>query len=512
MAARTLQRLAEHLGEYEIESSTFGCEFLYHKYGILATGPTELRMAFKYHDLKPRVYYARGLDVYPSSRYAQPILNIIVDALPVTNRYERFLANAIQLCVSETLFIYDYASFTSRLYEIRNFMSRLAEFFSDVEIELVDSHFGIIRVNLGDLFERYNDTCNRNPSFDASQVFEATFEEEILQHNCGMLGVPGNISSCTLLHGLFLIALVLSLKWKVVGDDAIAGGPIQSREDVYEYLRYIGIIAPEKMEWWGPEVMFDTYDCEAESWHYTKRPITRIETRVSLKDHIIVWPTISAIIPFCADRFHTVFLPDDEYGIAKKAANALKSFVLQFQGIVLEEEDIDFIDRWIEMISRECYLTKIDEDSGTWRRRTDLLFPVSVREGMDLSQWIDRIWNTRVTLPMTTKGRTKVQEEDFILHSEIQASYVPALKLIRDFGHGSVDIVMRSFLVGDDPDHVQRFLMKSLDPVVYCYVLYESIPSWLFELAKSEACTIHNSLDILYDVDLAYDTEEEDLY
>jgi len=53
-------------------------------------GPIEVRKAWRYNDLKPRVYYARGGVTHTVSRYVQPIMNVFIDSLPEVHRHNRF--------------------------------------------------------------------------------------------------------------------------------------------------------------------------------------------------------------------------------------------------------------------------------------------------------------------------------------------------------------------------------------------------------------------------------------
>jgi hypothetical protein len=64
--------------------------------------------------------------------------NTIVDLFPATNRYTRFsIASLPDIDPDETLFVYDYAAFTSSLWELRNFMNALVVFFQGIMIIVV---------------------------------------------------------------------------------------------------------------------------------------------------------------------------------------------------------------------------------------------------------------------------------------------------------------------------------------------------------------------------------------
>lgn len=136
-------------------------------------GPTELRSSWKYNDLKPRVYYAQGPDAYFGSRFIQQLFNKMVDAFPTTNRYTRFSINSLEsLTPNDIMFIYDYSSFTSSLSELKNFTQALANFFRGVDVTIVRSDVGPTLIDLGDLLDNYNATCNINPEYDVGPISE----------------------------------------------------------------------------------------------------------------------------------------------------------------------------------------------------------------------------------------------------------------------------------------------------------------------------------------------------
>jgi len=180
-AALNLSCLSRTMIGYEEEPTTRGLERLYHRTGIEICGSTELRWSWKYNDLKPRLYYARGPDVYYASRYIQAVFNEIVDSLPATHRYERHHHASLHLEASNDLFIYDYASFTSKLHEIRNFTHALSDFFRDTEVVIVDTLRGPMIANLGGIIAEFNDACNDFPLFDIWKI-SGQFFNHFLRH------------------------------------------------------------------------------------------------------------------------------------------------------------------------------------------------------------------------------------------------------------------------------------------------------------------------------------------
>lgn len=295
-------------------TTTRDIEEVYFRTGWKLDGVTEMRSAWKGNDLKPRVYYARGAVQHFASSIIQEIFSALVDALPMTHRRNRFnLYDMEMLRPDMTLMIYDYSSFTSTLHEIRNFTSRLADFLHGTTVTVVDSFLGPQEKDLGDILHAYNQECNMTAEFDVSQLLSIT--DAVMEHNCGMLGVPGNITSCTLLHGIHL-ALVLGALYrgKVIGDDAIGmyvDDKDMERVEMVDELQAIGRLELSKVEFWR-----DEDDDENSRWNYEKRPFGRVHER-PYKGELINWPSINIsmgiVNPFHRPLFYT---PQVEFKIA----------------------------------------------------------------------------------------------------------------------------------------------------------------------------------------------------
>jgi hypothetical protein len=255
----------------------------------------------KYTDLKPRAYYARGPDQHFASRYIQQIFNRLVDLFPVTHRRHRFLTDSIHATRNQSIFIYDYTSFTSTFHESNNFIRALGRFFKGTLITCLDSVAGLIEIDLGTYLEDYVEACNNWCSVDAGKctVDRQYSEGQIIYHNTGMLGVPGNISSCTLAHGLHLSIIVQSIAiCRCIGDDAI-GRQLDDTDfvtDTFPLLENIGRVALEKCEEFD-----DNHDAMlldpagADVWNYEKRSILRVSGRVVRKS-MLMFPPIADLL------------------------------------------------------------------------------------------------------------------------------------------------------------------------------------------------------------------------
>lgn len=291
----------------EIPASIQLVERIYHLSGYEVQGPAEMRCAWKYSQIKPRVYFAQGGDVYPYTKYVQAFFNEVMQFFPVVHPTSRFNPPDEPLQTSDLLIIYDLASFTSKLDEIRNFVESLASFFSGVEITVMDSYHGPLQIDLGEMLRRYNQEANNYAKCDITKVMELV-EQTCICHTCGMLGVPGNISSCTLLHGIFTCYVVKSTrKCRCVGDDAKLYWYGWHLKDLECDISTFGEVSVEKMESWGPD---DGASLD-KAWNYTKRPINRLPRNVVTIGQLVIFPTLDTILGLPDDHYH-LYIPQKE--------------------------------------------------------------------------------------------------------------------------------------------------------------------------------------------------------
>jgi len=292
-------------------------EKIYYRYGYQPSGAVEMRSAWKYNDLKPRVYYAQGPTVYQASKYVQPIFNALLDSFEVCHRILRFSNPNLSLQDSY-LYIYDYSSFTSSMTESTRFIFALADFFDDVDVEILDVRSGWQCVSVGDLLREYAQTCNVFPEFSVHRLLPSEGGFAMARfHNCGMLGVPGNLASCTVLHAINLMFLSGSMfASRCVGDDGLAITTLEA-EDFNDCVRNMGEVEESKTDRWGSNWSIGQ-DFRRDSWHFTKRPITRRFDQIS-KGELFIWPSLELILKL-VDEYHMSSLPTRDVVRHRKVA------------------------------------------------------------------------------------------------------------------------------------------------------------------------------------------------
>jgi hypothetical protein len=223
----------------------------------------------------------------------------------------RFFPPSEDVQESESVVIYDYASFTSTLDEIRAFIRELGDFFQGVTVWLVGSKHGPRKQDLGELLHAFNQDCNFDAAFDVSKVLPSDEYDPLRWHTCGMLGVPGDIASKTLLHGIHTLFICASMgKSRCIGDDARISLVLQSLLNkvlLEDRLRNIGRISLEKMEEFEYD---DEDDYELRAWHYAKRPFLRVRNRI-LQHHMDVFATLDCLLGLSdpmrtVSPFHTI--------------------------------------------------------------------------------------------------------------------------------------------------------------------------------------------------------------
>lgn len=333
-------------------TTTADLERLYHGIGVETEGPCEVRWAWLYNDLKPRVYYAQGGSAYFAARYIREIANSLCDVFPASARSTRY--NLLRLNPIDdhcSFVIYDYASFTSEMTELKHFLRELGNWCMDTTVLVVDTFYGLVERNLGELILEYNERVNVRAEMELNRVYDIPeVEPFIVNHEkSGMLGCYGNIVFSTALHGLYLTFVAgSSERCNVVGDDAAAllKQDEWSIPDFTATIQVIGIVHPEKLEQW----LDGNNDGQSRGWKFVKRPVDRISNNLFV-GLLFDLPLASYVTPPPKD-IHTA-----DMGCFR---DRVKAFVMQTSRLLdrmnayehrLSEEEIDFALGYLS----ECY-------------------------------------------------------------------------------------------------------------------------------------------------------------
>jgi hypothetical protein len=338
---KCLDLLNEHITLQDLER-------MYSRGEGLVDGTVEMRQAWKYNDLKPRTYFACGGTMYYPSRYIQPVMNALVDSFPSTDTYGRFsIERFSQLSTDELVIIYDYTSFTSSMSEQKHFLAELANAMRGTSVTVIDTLHGPTQQDLGCILEEYNSSCNYEGEFTMSDRLGL---EGVYRHICAsFLGVYGNISSCTALHGISLVALLTNLDGaSVIGDDAMARfmkGNL-SLEEFHAGVITLGSVHESKYKVFHEEFI-ENEGTFPVSWHYAKRPVKRLAGKM-FQGRLVDWPLLPYLITSGqrATSYHTV----KDFSKQKN----MKVFCMQAGRLLDQIREVDLDPETEDLI--RCYL------------------------------------------------------------------------------------------------------------------------------------------------------------
>jgi len=351
----------------------------------------------------------------------------------------------------------------------------------------VDTYRGVVQYDLGDVIAQYNDQCNLYPSFDAWKALDPDSPESIyLNHTTGMLGIPGNIAFCSLLHAIHTFCVLGDSAFKVVGDDAIAWAQSGSLPTVIDSLQSIGLLSQEKVEVWRYyEEMDESF---VHIWHYMKRPLEILLSRPYVGS-MANFPPLALLFRW-SDNSHTVPPMGFNRASCKKIANVLLSFVADLSSVDMQEKDIVLADRFVKLIVRRSLLAFEHLWQGTGPR---LIYPSRFTHRNYTHDLVEDYWNVVVSVPET---RLPSFPEEIVLLEPFRYYWTQPMKIARDMGWVDVEQVRRSFVVRDDEDAFLLFLSKSYR-AVYDITVLESCPVWMRQLLSRSILDTTLSVQIL---------------
>jgi len=293
-------------GKPDFDVSTGDLLYEYHHKGIQIGGPCEVRVAWKYNDLKPRVYYAQGGSAFFSSLYIQQLANLMVNLFLNTNVRTRYSLSRLvpkdPLQEFRHFMLHDYSSFTSVMEESRYFMYEVASFFDGVPMTVLDVHSGPMEINCGEYLWNYTRQNLDHPEFSLERLEDDLGATPMEHRKAGMLGVYGNITLCTLLHGLFLTQVSGDEGSNTcVGDD---GAHFVDRgltpQDSVHALQSIGKINADRFIIFENEQILQSDD---QSWHFIKRKVAIIDGFIA-QGRLLDFPMMNIAFDF-SDPSHT---------------------------------------------------------------------------------------------------------------------------------------------------------------------------------------------------------------
>jgi hypothetical protein len=260
-------------------------------------GRTQLRQAWTPNILVPRSYFAWGGTAIAASTYLRNFFNDLADCFPPTHRKNRVQPNWLYDpdVPPGGFFFYDLTSFTSWFHEQVPFLTSCAKAFSGTYVYLVGEDLTLTYHNVEALILGYIEHCNDFPPFILSEklgTYGPDSELVSLRHLCaGFLGVPGNLATCTLAHGLAIASKFDNIhQLQVPGDDV--GGSYTDALDRYDKIRCATTLGRLQMDkvYNFPEVSV-----------YLKRLALDNGSSVDLAD-MLIYPLLPYLIDCTEDR------------------------------------------------------------------------------------------------------------------------------------------------------------------------------------------------------------------
>lgn len=337
---------SEPRGGIRMDLTTLDLLRLYYITGHQVNGPLEMRLAWFFNDLKPRIYYCLGGTDFFHGIFIQDIANMFCEILPSTHPHSRFTVSRIgPLDYSELLITYDYSSFTTSLEELKYFLFWLAEAVEGVVISVLDVYEGIQEIPLKTLLRDYNDAVNRHQVFSVERFSEGEQLYELRQGRNGSLGVKGNIVFSTSLHGLSLgDATGTPDDDCCVGDDALSKIRAWYISIFITCVNNLGSINESKFTTIRPPQEDESK--HAQQFKFLKRPLNLNDSRIPELGRLDFFPSIADVLLPQGDGVHTATPGYDAYTSAKTFAMQCGRFLTAHVDaplIIARDDDLDLV-------------------------------------------------------------------------------------------------------------------------------------------------------------------------
>lgn len=442
-----------------------------------------MRLAWKFNDLKPRIYYSQGASAYEHARYIHTPFDSLQRVFPMTDPVSRYYQSRIgELLDHDMLMIYDYTTFTTLLMEIRHFTGALSEFLCGWPVRVLDSSEGIVIRDLGEILAEYNYTCNTDGDFDVSALLQSACTTILVHEMAGMLGIYGNIVESGVLHGLHLCEICGGLdKCNCIGDDALFKRDMSdgiSTGEIVDQLQTIGDCKFEKTK----RFMQDSGVFRTEGWHFMKRPIDRFGGRIV--QGILFDPPNPALVVNLTDGYHTV--PFESVARRRRAAVMQTSRFLDRlyeSSSEVTDDDAQLALLYCRSVYHGLGLPKSGGCPGSIKLDgvVDLFVPPLIFEAIR-SPWLDILLDISGTI-ITRLPILGIMQEEYpegaIEGVSFTRSYDRFLGLLEDLGYLSKQEQKEDVLIFDEQTR-QRLRDHLLGRSVSSYIWHfeENPPIW----------------------------------
>jgi hypothetical protein len=374
--------------------------------GIRTQGDCEMRMAWKFNELKPRYYYCTGATQYWSSRFSKHLAVELMETVPSTRLDRRQHPEDIDKALSEDdwLAIWDMTSFTTSLSELKHFLWYIAKNLEDNircrqrPLKCLDYADGILEIPAYTLLLEYNETVNVRAPFSIWRVLDKLYGEserweKFEQKNSGMLGVHANIGFSTAFHGFHLEAAIKPKTGCSVGDDALGGSREDPRVRMIPHMQLIGDIQETKADILPPLNIMETHQITK----FVKRRMVRSCFGIDLWTSF-AFPSLADVFEI-RDEYHTN-TPGDESQRVMRFVGQVGAFLWSLHGQPqLFDEEYAVIRQTLEVCYRKLGLDSRGSLPGRRHRSFGEGIPLAV-PGLSVDwcqyDWAEFLWDNSV--------------------------------------------------------------------------------------------------------------------
>jgi hypothetical protein len=472
-------------------------------------GPSELRVAWRYNELKPRPYYCIGGDSHWRTRYQKGLSMAAADSWPSTSRAKRRFISDLSYFVQEDdfVFIWDLETFTTSLSELKFFLYwNIKKLEADPrdeqrKIPCFDYAEGVVYRTLSDLMWEYaEDNIDGDFSIHriVDQVIQDQDETDYIQHNNGMLGSGGNINWSMTFHGFWGQAVANTATSGVgVGDDELIitrNNPYDEDCPTIRHIQLIGTLHPEKSAVLPP---ISSIVPEGDRvWKFLKRRIELNKDGITI-DWLSDFPMIVHVYGI-QDDFHVV-RPQTKFDVLYKFCAQSGRFlttIFENAGLLHDDEH-----RLIRAFLTTCYRKLGLPFNGQLPG-----FPLDALGGsicmfvvppiihdVTAEDWRDIIWsrseNSTCLLPVTGSS---ISVPSFVPQGEFTATSSRVTAVLIDVGC-IVEVTKLKELVYIDNLNLHRFKewLAGSSFTVSLYRFTDFCPAWFSSITSSDKRSLY---------------------
>jgi hypothetical protein len=283
-------------------------------------GKTELKQRWYPSGLLPRTYFSwSGTDI-ATAGYLRDFFNDLGDSFPPTHRRNRVKPDWLSTTQFDGGFLfYDLISFTSWFHEQEPFLRATGDYFSGIPVFLVGYDLTLSEHDLGSLIHGYVEwTTSYSPFVVKDGTLGQHWDpDDEFKHQCaGFLGIPGNLVTCTIPHGLAQAAHYADEhELQVPGDDVGAFYKSEQQwKDVMVCASTLGSLQYDKV-FRLPQLSI-----------YLKRLVVDLGRSITLAP-MLIYPLLPYLIdPTVRDFRSTQYRLPDRKKLHSRAARVLVSF------------------------------------------------------------------------------------------------------------------------------------------------------------------------------------------